>query len=126
MNSYDSLYQRLTELTHQLNYKDKELNEHLHEVIKADIDNIEQDLEEVKKDLQDDLRHRIEAVKKGIKDRKDDLRHRIEEIKKQTKDRARKEAENALNVMEEDLSNGDIVLAHIDRWVANQWLKASK
>jgi hypothetical protein len=26
--------------------------------------------------------------------------------------------------MEEDLSNEDLVSAHIDRWIANQWLKA--
>jgi hypothetical protein len=42
------------------------------------------------------------------------------------KDHASKEAENALNKMQEDLSNEDLVSAHIDRWTANQWLKVSK
>jgi hypothetical protein len=28
--------------------------------------------------------------------------------------------------MQEDLSKEDLVSAHIDRWVANQWLKVSK
>ena len=69
---------------------------------------------------------KIEAVKKGIKDRKDDLRQKIEAAKKAPKDRASKEAEHALSSMEEDLSNEDLISAHIDRWVANQWLKASK
>jgi hypothetical protein len=32
----------------------------------------------------------------------------------------------ALKKMEEDLSNEDLVSAYIDRWIANQWLKASK
>ena len=35
-------------------------------------------------------------------------------------------AENALNKMQEDLSNEDLVSAHIDRWTANQWLKLSE
>jgi hypothetical protein len=65
-------------------------------------------------------------VKKGIRDRKDDLRQKIEAAKKAPKDHASKEAENALNNMQEDLSNEDLVSAHIDRWVANQWLKVSK
>jgi hypothetical protein len=68
----------------------------------------------------------VEAVKRGIKDRKDDLRQRVEAAKKAPKDRASKEVENALNRMQEDLSNEDLVSAHIHRWVANQWLKASK
>jgi hypothetical protein len=65
-------------------------------------------------------------VKKGIKDRKDGLRQRVEAAKKGAKDRTRKEAEDALNAIEEDLSNEDLVSAHINRWIANQWLKASK
>jgi hypothetical protein len=59
-------------------------------------------------------------------DRKDDLRQRVEAAKKAPKDRDRKEAEQALNRMEEDLSKEDLVSAHIDRWIANQWLKVSK
>jgi hypothetical protein len=65
-------------------------------------------------------------VKKGIKDRKDGLRQKVEAAKKAPKDHASKEAEHALKRMEEDLSNEDLVSAHIDRWIANQWLKASK
>jgi hypothetical protein len=51
-----------------------------------------------------------------------------EATKKDLRDglRQRVEAENALNRMEEDLSNEDLVSAHIHRWIANQWLKASK
>ena len=40
--------------------------------------------------------------------------------------RATTEAEDSLNRMEEDLSNEDLVSAYVDRWVANQWLKARK
>ena len=72
------------------------------------LDALDMDTEATKKDLRDGLRQRVEAAKKGAKDR------------------ASKEAENALNRMEEDLSNEDLVSAHIDRWIANQWLKASK
>jgi hypothetical protein len=36
------------------------------------------------------------------------------------------EADDALNSMKEDLAKGDLVAAHINRWVANQWLKASE
>jgi uncharacterized protein (DUF927 family) len=96
------------------------------EVVQASFDEIDQDIEATKKDLRDGLRQRIEAVKKGIKDRKDGLRQRIEAAKKQAKDQASKEAERALNAMEEDLSKGDLVSAHVDRWIANKWLKASK
>jgi hypothetical protein len=72
------------------------------------LDALDMDTEATKKDLRDGLRQRVEAAKKGAKDR------------------ASKEAENALNRMEEDLSNEDLVSAHIDRWIANQWLKGSK
>ena len=65
-------------------------------------------------------------MKKGIKDRKDGLRQKVEAAKKAPKDHASKEAEHALKKMEEDLSNEDLVSAYIDRWIANQWLKASK
>jgi hypothetical protein len=71
------------------------------------LDALDMDTEATKKDLRDGLRQRVEAAKKGAKDR------------------ASKEAENALNRMEEDLSNEDLVSAHIHRWIANQWLKAS-
>lgn len=72
------------------------------------------------------MRKRVEAVKKGMKDRKDDLRQRVEAAKKAPKDRANKEAEQALNKMQEDLSKEDLESAHIHRWIANQWLKASR
>lgn len=42
------------------------------------------------------------------------------------KDHAAKEAESALNAMEEDISSGDLDSAQVHRWIANQWLKASK
>ena len=55
-----------------------------------------------------------------------ELRQRVEVAKKQPKIKAGKEAESALNAMEEDLSRGDLESAHINRWIASQWLKASK
>jgi ABC-type transporter Mla subunit MlaD len=126
MTSHDSLDSRLTELIRQLNQKDAELDQEVDDIIEADLDDVDQDIEATKKDLRDGLRQRVEAVKKGIKDRKDGLRQRVEAAKKGAKDRANKEAEDALKKMEEDLSNGDLVSAHIDRWIASQWLKASK
>jgi uncharacterized protein YicC (UPF0701 family) len=126
MSSHDSLDATLTGLTRQLDQKDTELDQEVDDIIQADLDALDSALDEEDKDLREGLRKRVEAVKKGIKDRKDDLRQRVEAAKKAPKDRASKEAENALNRMQEDLSNGDLVAAHIDRWVANQWLKASK
>jgi len=116
-----------------LNQKDTELDQQLDEIIKADdaeldreLDEIDRDNEAAEKDLREGLRQKVEAVKKGIKDRKDELRQKLEAAKKAPKDHASKEAEHALKRMEEDLSNEDLVSAHIDRWIANQWLKASK
>jgi hypothetical protein len=126
MSSYDSLHSRLTELTRQLNQKDTELDQQVDETIQADLDELDRDTEAAEKDLRDGLRQKVEAVKKGIKDKKDELRQRIEAAKKAPKDHASKEAEHALKRMEEDMSNEDLVSAHIDRWIANQWLKASK
>jgi ABC-type transporter Mla subunit MlaD len=124
--SYSSLDTRMEELTRQLNQKDAELDQEVDDIIEADLDALDRDIESTRKDLREGLRQRVEAVKKGIRDRKDDLRQRVEAAKKAPKDRASKEAENALNRMQEDLSNEDLVSAYIDRWVANQWLKASK
>jgi len=121
MSSHESLDVRLTELTHQLDQKDTELDQEVNEIVEADLDALDRDIEATKKGLRDDLRQRVEAVKKAIKDRKDDLRQRVEAAKKAPKDRARKEAEQALNRMEEDLSKEDLVSAHIDRLIANQW-----
>ena len=133
MSSYDSLHTRLTDLTSQLNQKDTELDQQLDEIIQADeaeldqqLDELDRDNEAAEKDLREGLRQKVEAVKKGIKDRKDELRQKVEAAKKAPKDHASKEAEHALKRMEEDLSNEDLVSAHIDRWIANQWLKASK
>ena len=124
--SYSSLDTRMEELTRQLNQKDAELDQEVDDIVEADLDALDRDIESTRKDLREGLRQRVEAVKKGIRDRKDDLRQRVEAAKKAPKDRASKEAENALNRMQEDLSNEDLVSAYIDRWVANQWLKASK
>ena len=126
MSSHDSLDTRLSELTRQLDQKDTELDQEVDDIIQADLDALDTALDEEEKDLREGLRKKVEAVKKGIKDRKDDLRQRVEAAKKAPKDRASKEAEQALNRMQEDLSNEDLVSAHIHRWVANQWLKASK
>jgi paraquat-inducible protein B len=126
MSSHESLDTRLTELTRQLDQKDTELDQEVDEIVEADLDALDRDIEETNKGLRDDLRQRVEAVNKAIKDRKDDLRQRVEAAKKAPKDHARKEAEQALNRMQEDLSKEDLVSAHIDRWVANQWLKVSK
>jgi uncharacterized phage infection (PIP) family protein YhgE len=133
MSSYSSLEARMAELTRQLKQKDAELDQQLDEIIQANeeeldkqLDDIDRDIETTKKDLREGLRRRVEAVKKGIKDRKDELRQRVEAAKKQPKIKAGKEAESALNAMEEDLSRGDLESAHINRWTASQWLKASK
>jgi DNA repair exonuclease SbcCD ATPase subunit len=133
MSSYDSLHTRLTDLTSQLNQKDTELDQQLDEIIQADeaeldqqLDELDRDNEAAEEELREGLRQKVEAVKKGIKDRKDELRQKVEAAKKAPKDHASKEAERALKRMEEDLSNEDLVSAHIDRWIANQWLKASK
>lgn len=133
MSSYSSLEARMAELIHQLKQKDAELDQELDEVIQVDeeeldqqLDDIDRDIETTKKDLREGLRQRVEAVKKGIKDRKDELRQRVEAAKKAPKDRARKEAEDALNRMQEDLSKEDLESAEIQRWIASQWLKASK
>jgi len=126
MSSHESLDTRLTELTRQLDQKDTELDQEVDGIVEADLDALDRDIEETNKGLRDGLRQRVEAVNKAIKDRKDDLRQRVEAAKKAPKVHARKEAEQALNRMQEDLSKEDLVSAHIDRWVANQWLKVSK
>ena len=124
--SYSSLDTRMEELTRQLNQKDAELDQEVDDIIEADLDALDTDIESTRKDLREGLRQRVEAVKKGIRDRKDDLRQRVEAAKKAPKDRANKEAEQALNKMQEDLSKEDLESAHIHRWIANQWLKASR
>jgi DNA repair exonuclease SbcCD ATPase subunit len=125
-----SLDTRMEELTRQLKRKDEELDDELDKLIQADedafdreLDAFDRDIEATGKNLQEGKKRKVEAVKRGIRDRKDDLRQRIKAAKKAPKDHASKEAENALNKMQEDLSNEDLVSAHIDRWVANQWLK---
>lgn len=122
MSSYTSLDARLAELTRQLNQKDAELGQQLDEIM----DEIDQDIDRDIETTREGLRQRVEAVKKKIKDRKDELRQKIEAAKNKPKDHAAKEAESALNAMEEDISKGDLDSAHVHRWIANQWLKASK
>jgi SPX domain protein involved in polyphosphate accumulation len=124
--SYSSLDTRMEELSRQLKQKDEQLDQELDDAIQASFDEMDEEIESDEKKFREGLGQRVEAVKKGIRDRKDDLRQRVEAVKNGPKDRARKEAENALNRMEEDLSNEDLESAHVDRWVANQWLKASK
>jgi chromosome segregation ATPase len=126
MSSQDSLESRLTELTRQLNQKDAELDQAVDDIIAADFEALDADIEADKKELREGLKQKVEAVKKGIKDKKDDLKQKVEAAKTGAKDHARKEAEDSLNRMEEHLSNGDLVSAHVSRWVASQWLKASK
>lgn len=125
-NSNLSLETRMEELTRQLNQKDAELEQEVDDIIAADFDALDADIEADKKELREGLRQKVDEIKKGIKDRKDDLRRKVEEAKQKPKDHARKEAEDSLNRMEEHLSNNDLVSAHVSRWIANQWLKASK
>src|SRR6188474_1735167 len=104
-NSYSALETRMEELSRQLNQKDEELEKEVDDIIAADFEALDADIEADKKDLRDGLRQRVEAAKTGAKDR------------------AMKEAEDSLNRMEEHLSNDDLVSAYVARWVANQWLK---
>ena len=72
-NSYSSLETRMEELSRQLNQKDIELEQELDDIMAADFEVLDADIEADKKDLRDGLKQKVEAVKKGIKDRKDDL-----------------------------------------------------
>jgi F0F1-type ATP synthase membrane subunit b/b' len=108
MSSYGSLDARLDELSRQLNQKDAELDQQLDEITEATFDEIYQEIE-----------RDIETTREG-------LRRRVEAVKNKPKYKASKEAESALNAMEEDLSRGDLDSAHINRWIPNQWLKVSK
>jgi hypothetical protein len=96
------------------------------EAVDQELDDIDRDVEAADKNMREGIKQKDEAVKKGIRDRKDDLKKRIGAAKKAPKEHASKEAENALNRLQEDISNEDLISAHIDRWVANQWLKATK
>ena len=111
MSSHESLDSRLAELTRQLNQKDIELDQEVDDIMAADFDALDADIEAKEKDIQEGLKQKVEAVKKGIKDRKDDLRQRVEAAKKGAKDQLSKEAEQSLDRMEEDLSNGDLGLS---------------
>ena len=51
----------------QLNQKDIELDQEVDDIMAADFDAIDADIEADKKDLQDGLKRRVEAVKKGIR-----------------------------------------------------------
>ena len=116
----------MEELTRQLNQKDADLDHAIDDIIAADFEALDNAIEEDKKDLQEGLKQKVEAVKKRIKDTKDDLRQKVEAARTAPKDHARKEAEASLNRMEEHLSNNDLVSAHVSRWMASQWLRASK
>ena len=72
------------------------------------------------------MQTKVEKIKTGIQDQKDELRQKVEAAKKGIRDRPYKEAESALNDMEKNLSEGDLVSAHINRWKANVWLKVAK
>ena len=129
ISNYSSFNTRMEELSRQLKQKDEQLDQELDELIQADLDAIDRDIESDNNNPREGLRQKVEAVKKGIKDRKDQelRRQKVEEAKrKEYKDRARKEAEDALNRMELNLSKEDLESAYVDLWVANQWLKASK
>lgn len=126
MSSYTSLDARLAELTRQLHQKDAELDQQLDEITEATFDEIDQEIDRDIETTKEGLRRKVEAVKKRIKDSKDELRQKVEAAKNKPKDKASKEAESALNAMEEDLSRGDLESAHTNRWIANQWLKVSK
>ena len=94
--------------------------------MEATFDEIDQEIDRDIETTKEGLRRKVEAVKKRIKYRKDELRQKVEAVKNKPKDKAREEAESALNAMEEDLSRGDLDSAHVNRWIANQWLKVSK
>ncbi len=72
------------------------------------------------------MQTKVEKIKTGIQDQKDELRQKVEAAKKGIRDRPYKETESALNDMEKNLSEGDLVSAHINRWKANVWLKVAK
>jgi ElaB/YqjD/DUF883 family membrane-anchored ribosome-binding protein len=98
----------MEKLTSQLRQKDEELDQELDEAIQASFDEVDQDIKATDKNLREGLRRRVEAAKNA------------------PKDKAHKEAESALNAMEEYLSEGDFESAHVSRWISSQWLKASK
>ena len=126
MSSDISLDTRLAGLTRQLNQKDAESDQQLDELIEANFDELDQEIDRDIETTREGIRRRVEAVKKKIKDRKDELRQKVEAAKNKPKEHAAKEAQNALNAMEEDISSGDLDSAHFHRWIANRWLKASK
>jgi hypothetical protein len=125
-SSVESLEGRLTDLTRQLNGKDAELDEAVADFIDASIDDLDEDIEATNKNIKEGLRQRVERIKQGARDRKQRLKEKVDAAKQKPKDDAKRNAEQALDAMEQDLSEGDLESAHVNRWVANVWLRASK
>lgn len=125
-SSVESLEGRLSDLTQQLNQKDAELDEAVADFIEASIDEDEEDIEATNKNIKEGLRQRVERIKKGARDRKQRLKEKVDAAKQKPKDHAKRNAEQALDAMEKDLSEGDLESAYINRWEANVWLRASK
>jgi len=141
MNSSSSegkvLEDRMTNLTQQLNQMDAELDQQvaddidasINEVaddIDASINEVADDIDAKNKEIKDELRQKVERIKTGIQDQKDELKQKVQIAKKTIKDKPYKEVESALNEMDKNLSEGDLVSAHINRWKANVWLKVAK
>ena len=60
-NSYSSLETRMEELTRQLNQKDIELDQAVDDIVAADFEALDADIEADKKDLRDGLKQKVEA-----------------------------------------------------------------
>ena len=130
MNSSSSegkvLEDRMTNLTQQLNQMDAELDQQVADDIDASINEVANDIDAKNKEIKDELRQKVERIKTGIQDQKDELKQKVQIAKKTIKDKPYKEVESALNEMDKNLSEGDLVSAHINRWKANVWLKVAK
>lgn len=116
----------MNQLTQKLNKMDADLDQEVADDIESSINEVDEDIAVTNKELKEGLRQKVEKVKRGIKDRKDALRQKVKAAEKGIRDQPYKEAEDALNAMEKDLSQGDLVSAHINRWIANVWLKAAR
>ena len=129
-SSVEGLQARLSGLTQQLNQKDAELDEEVSDFIDASLDSLEEGIEATHKNIKEGLSQRVERIKEGLKNRKQNLKQKIDTAKKRAKEEDRKEAEGeareALDAMEENLSEGDLESAYINRWVANSWLESIK
>jgi hypothetical protein len=122
----ESLEARMSDLSRRLDEKDLELDEQMGEFMDESLDEIEGDIEETEKNLKDDLKRKVEAIRKGVKARKDDLKRKVDSAKKGAKEHVRKDAKDALDAAEKDLSDEDLSSAYVNIWVARHLLKASK